>query len=482
MPVSLSHNSTNKIYWALATLAAICFSASFFTKQAALFYIPFGVLAVLFVLFYDIKALFFLLIFFLPLSIEFSVTETLSTDLPDEILMAGLTGCIILYMIYKPVIVKNFTRHPLVQLIFLQLIWIAITAAFSHNITVSVKYFVAKTWYVLAFIFGACMLIKNKRDWLILGLCISVPMLLVAAYTMSNHAAEGFSFIKVNDVMKPFFRNHVNYSAMLVCIIPVLLLFHKFSEDTAKKWWKAVIIFSLIAAVFAYSRGAWLALLAAPAAVYFIKRKLIKQALAGAVTGALLTVVLLVYNDNYLKFAPNFNQTIFHKNFGEHMVATVELSDVSTAERFYRWIAGVKMSREELLKGYGPNNFYTHYKRFADPRFQTWVSDNIDHSSVHNYFLLMLIEQGIPGLVIFCVILFAAFLYVQKLYHRVKDGFYKEIILAVGAILTMITVVNMLSDLIETDKIGSLFFLCTGLLVVIDLQTREDNKNLTPSA
>jgi len=34
--------------------------------------------------------------------------------------------------------------------------------------------------------------------------------------------------------------------------------------------------------------------------------------------------------------------------------------------------------------------------------------------------------------------------------------------------------VNCLSDLIETDKVGSLFFLCLSLLITVDLQTRKN--------
>jgi O-antigen ligase len=188
-----------------------------------------------------------------------------------------------------------------------------------------------------------------------------------------------------------------------------------------------------------------------------------------------------VVNDNYLKFAPNFDNTVFHTDFGEHIVATYQLKDVSNAERFYRWVAGAKMSVEEPLTGYGPNNFYANYKKFADPRFKTWVSDNADHSSVHNYFLLLLIEQGLPGMLIFYFLLYWMLLYAQTLYHRIKDEFYQQTALTIGVILTMITTVIMLSDLIETDKIGGLFYVCLGTLVIIDLKTRDENTNNTSS-
>jgi hypothetical protein len=41
----------------------------------------------------------------------------------------------------------------------------------------------------------------------------------------------------------------------------------------------------------------------------------------------------------------------------------------------------------------------------------------------------------------------------------------KAIAGCISAIIAMVIVLNMLSDLIETDKIGSIFFICTGILL-----------------
>lgn len=108
--------------------------------------------------------------------------------------------------------------------------------------------------------------------------------------------------------------------------------------------------------------------------------------------------------------------------------------------------------------------------------YKTWVSDNPEHSTVHNYFLLTAIEQGIPGL-IFLLLLGAMVYYAQYLYHRVRDLFYKSVAAVTGVIITMIIVLNFLSDLVETDKIGSLFFLCLSMLIVVDSNTKEPVKS-----
>ncbi|WP_252407921.1 O-antigen ligase family protein, partial [Escherichia coli] len=63
------------------------------------------------------------------------------------------------------------------------------------------------------------------------------------------------------------------------------------------------------------------------------------------------------------------------------------------------------MVANKPLTGFGTNSFYPTYKGYTLPAYKTWVSNNPDHSTVHNYFLLTAIEQGLPGLCIFLVLI-----------------------------------------------------------------------------
>jgi hypothetical protein len=76
-----------------------------------------------------------------------------------------------------------------------------------------------------------------------------------------------------------------------------------------------------------------------------------------------------------------------------------------------------------------------------------------------------LTEQGIPGLVLFTVLYIMMLMTAQKKYHISTDGHTKGLMLVIGAVLGMIGVLIFLSDLIETDKIGSVFYLCAGLML-----------------
>lgn len=420
---------------------------------------------------------FFLLLLTLPLSFEYNFSPTLGTDIPDEFLMLMTSFFFFAYWLYTPKSVSGKAwEHPLFFLLFGMLGWMLVAVIFSTDSLVSIKFLLAKAWYVGAFVLAPLIVFRNKERIVMAARLIICSMLLVTIIALIKHSNNSFSFATINESVSPFFRNHVNYSAMLVCIVPVLIAFWKLTKTAMLKWLFAVAIFiSLSALFFSYARGAWLALITGIITYWLIEKKVLAFAYVVFIIAAIATVFWLKSNDRYLYYAHDYQTTIFHKNFSEHMVATYKLKDVSTAERFYRWIAGVRMIKDKPLTGYGPNTFYDNYKPYAVPAYKTWVSDNKEHSTIHNYFLLTVIEQGYPGLILLVLLLGAMLYYAQFLFHRIKDEFYRTTALTTGVIIVMIITVNLLSDLVETDKIGSLFFLCLSILIMTDINTRSDS-------
>ncbi len=455
-------------------IAAIALAA--YTEQYFFIAIPFA--AALFYAGWQQPYLVFLLLMVtIPFSIQYNLTPTLGTDWPDELLMLFVSGLFIAYGIYSPASIStNALKHPLIILLIISIGWMLIPVIFSTNPLISFKFLFAKSWYTGAFVLAPLVIFKQKKLVRITFIALSCSMVLVTLIIMVRHSEYGFRFSNINDAVAPFFRNHVNYSAMLVCFIPVLYAFFRGEKSKDRKGMiAAFIIILLLALFFSFARGAWVALLAGLVAYWMVKKRMLVQTYVIAVLIIIAGLFWLKNNDRYLKYANDFTTTVFHKNFKEHLVATYQLKDVSTAERFYRWIAGIRMIKDNWLTGYGPNTFYDNYKGYTLPAFKTWVSENKDHSTVHNYFLLVAIEQGLPGLLLLLILFGALLYYAQYLYHRTRDTFYQATAITAGVVVVMIIVVNFLSDLIETDKIGSLFFLCLSVLVVTDINTRKES-------
>jgi len=438
--------------------------------------IPFGIIVIYFA-WQNRNVFFLLLLFSIPFSREYNFSSGLSTDLPDELLMLLVAGLFIPSWVYKPSLISKRTiGHPLIILLMIILAWTAFTVAFSTQPLYSFKYLLAKCWYAGAFIIAPLIIFREKKFITTAAFTLAIAMILVTSFILIRHAQTGFTFASINEAVNPFFRNHVNYSAMLVILIPVIFAFYKASADKFNRHITgAVLVIMLVALFFTYARGAWVALLAGLLAWWLIKHKLLFVAYILMIILIFAGIFWLKTDDRYLRYSNDYQTTIFHKDFKEHLIATYKLKDVSTAERFYRWIAGVRMIKDKAVTGYGPNSFYDNYKPYAVPSFKTWVSDNKDHSTVHNYFLLTAIEQGWPGLIFLLSLIGAMIYYAQRIYTRTKDAFYKLASRTIGVMIIMIIVVNFLSDLIETDKVGSLFFLCLSALVAIDIRSRRSD-------
>jgi O-antigen ligase len=476
MSVILKQKNYSLIFF--AGLFILSFVFSIVSELYYLALIPF-VSLFFYVGWHSLRVLFLLLLFSLPFSMGYQFSDTLGTDFPDELLMLSVAVFFFCSWFYKPSLLsRKVLNHPLVLILFLCLSWMLLSGIFSTEPLISFKYILAKGWYIGSFVFAPLILFKEKE---ILKKAITVfmaAMILITIITLVRHFQYGFTFASINKALQPFFLNHVNYSAMLVCIIPIIFFYRQSLAKRNLKIAAGIVLGILMMALyFSYARGAWLAFIAGVFAGWLIKRKLLLFAFITFVIFVITFLFWIKSNDRYLRYAHDYKTTIWHANFRKHLEATYELKDVSTAERFYRWIAGVRMIKDRWLTGYGPNSFYNNYKPYTIPLFKTWVSGNPEHSTVHNYFLLITIEQGIPGLIFFLLLTGGMLLYAERLYHKTKDGFYKTVAITTGIILTMILVVNFLSDLIETDKIGSLFFLSLAMLVVTDINCRYQSNS-----
>lgn len=419
--------------------------------------------------------LLYVLVASIPWSIEYSVTESLSTDLPDEPLMVLLSLAVIMLLVYKrKTLVAGRLNSILLLIVLLQLLWIMVSVLFSTNLVVSVKYLLAKGWYLGAFVLAPVVLIEQKEQLKRLALVFLVSLTAVVLISLARHAEMGFTFAFVNDSLYPFFRNHVNYSALLICGIPVTLGFlFQTKNKKYKQLLKVVLAILVIATFFAYARGAWVAIIMGGIAFWLLRKRILVASYILVVLIGIASVFYLKANDRYLVFAHDYETTIFHENFQEHLVATIKLKDVSSAERFNRWIGGIRMIKDYWVTGSGPNTFYPLYKQYTVPAFKTWVSRNEERSTVHNYFLLTIIEQGVIGFVLLMFLVGYMFYTAQRLYKTIVDPFWRTTIAVVTVILAMVLTVNLLSDLIEADKIGSMFYLCLAVLAIAEIRHKK---------
>ena len=90
---------------------------------------------------------------------------------------------------------------------------------------------------------------------------------------------------------------------------------------------------------------------------------------------------------------------------------------------------------------------------------------------------MLTVDQGLPGVIIFLTLVFVALITGEKIYHRTSDRQLKQTSLMVTLSLIIILLLLIINDLIETDKVGSFFFIELAILVNLDLATKAQHSN-----
>lgn len=425
----------------------------------------------------DFKPIYWLLIICIPISTEIQLPGGLGTDLPTEPLIVGLMVLFGLFVLSNlKSLSLDLLRHPLSLILMLHLAWLATTTITSDLFFVSLKFLLAKIWYVVTFFGLSAYLLRTEKDFRQFFWMFFWPFMLVVLIILLRHALLGFSFQGIHSIMHPFQRNHVNYAAALALFYPFMVIMLGRYERWSKEWiiLAGALVIVLIAIYFSYTRAAYLSLLIALGTYFILRWRLMRYALIGAGLAAIVGVVYMVSDNTYLDYAPNYDRTISHERFDNLIEATYKMEDISTMERVYRWVAAGHMTPERPIFGWGPGNFVNFYKPFAVTSFRTYVSDNPEQSGVHSYFVMTLVEQGLPGLVIFLALLVVFFLRAEYLYHALAAFPVRQnIVLTVVLSMTIITAFLLINDLIETDKIGSFFFINLAVFVNQDLFLRQ---------
>jgi len=129
--------------------------------------------------------------------------------------------------------------------------------------------------------------------------------------------------------------------------------------------------------------------------------------------------------------------------------------------------------KENPWMGFGPGNFPRFYKSYTVTNFVTYVSDNPENSGIHNYYFMVLVEQGLFGFLIFIALCFYVLAKGEQIYHQTRDPARKRIVMTAILATVIIDALLLMNDMIETDKVGTFFFICMAILVNADLENKR---------
>ncbi len=416
-------------------------------------------LLVLYLCTVDFRPVFWMLMASLPLSIETELPGGLGTDLPSEPLMWLLTAVSGVWFLRNwRSVDARFLTHPISLALLAHLGWMAVCTANAQDFLISFKFLLAKGWYVIVFYFLAGRMLNNEDDfkklvWFIFGTACFTVM-----FVLARHAGKGFAFADVNYSMYPFYRNKVVYACFLAAFLPFVWYQTYRYKRFSSLWWLLVfgILLYLTGINFAFTRAAYLALVFAVGLYFVVRLRLMRLFLGVSALLVVLFVAFVKYQDNWLLFAPDYERTIEHKRFENLLEATTRLEDISTMERVYRWVAGTNMVKQRPLAGFGPGSFYFFYKKYTVTSFKTYVSDNPERSGMHNYYLMTAVEQGLPGMALFLLLVGTVAMFGQRIYHSLPDKPRRRQALASMMSFLVICFLMLMNDFVETVRSSEL--------------------------
>jgi O-antigen ligase len=148
-------------------------------------------------------------------------------------------------------------------------------------------------------------------------------------------------------------------------------------------------------------------------------------------------------------------------------------------ERVYRWVAAKQMIYDNPWMGTGPDTFYPQYFRYSVETYRTYVSDNPEQSTAHNYFMMVATEQGLPGMLLFVVAMVLVLMLAYKQYVSSQNRYARDILMGILLIQCVFLFHQLMNDLVEENKLSYLFWLLQGVTLWLSVQHRQGKAMVT---
>lgn len=289
---------------------------------------------------------------------------------------------------------------------------------------------------------------EKEQKFLVVLMCIVILIMTIRSHRNFTGGAS-FSYDKRDP--GPFWSvglgaNH--YGAFLSYFGAFFLGMSFFIKDKINKYlYMATGILSTTALLFTYSRGAYLAILGA-VAFFGLKKKIILVA---------IVAILLSW------------QFVLPVSVVDRISMTEDSSgklEDSASHRVILWQYATNLFYDSPLYGVG-------YRGFGMNMPEGELTDT------HNYYMLMLCEQGIIGLVLFIITLIKAWLSGWHLFRGSENEFYKAIGFGFMGCTIACALANIFGDRWSYFTLGGYFWILWGIIdrsiLITKSKIDEDN-------
>jgi O-antigen ligase len=462
-----------KWFYALTGMFILASAISMLFSFYYVFLVPLALLVLYFLIFEPDKIYYFLA-FAVPLSIPVKdVGGGLGMSVPTEPLIILLFGG----FLFKILTGKGFSGkvlgNTLSLVILADLTWLLITALTSTMPLISLKYFLARSWFVVVFYFALIQLFKNFKAIHLFIWLFSLGTVILVLYTLVNHAEGSFTRYYAYTAMRPFLPDHGMYAAAISFCIPPLFIYalygHVFKFGPALRVLAAFFLSIIVLGVIlSFTRASWLSV--SISFVLFVLMLLKIKFRTLLITG-ILGLLIFMYVQQDVLTALSRNKKESADDIEEHLQSFSNVStDPSNMERLNRWNCAILMFTEKPLLGWGPGTYTFQYAPFQVSSQLTIISTNAgDLGNVHSEYLRPLCESGLPGAIGWLLIVLLSINKGFYLFHHGRNIRIRY--LSAGAMLGLVTYFGhaVLNNYSEFDKIAAPMWGFMAILVALQL-------------
>lgn len=416
---------------------------------------------------------FYMIALVTPLSVDLSELDIDGVGLiiPTELLLMGL---FLLGLWQFALGRKLYFKHPLLWWVAIYFFWMLITTMTSEDPLVSLKYIIARAWYIVpCFLLLVPLFEKHILPEKMYRLYF-MTLILAIGYTIIRHSMHGFDKDSAHWVMEPLFKDHTVYGAALALVFPfvILQLFSKQHNPLLRFLYVTGSLVLTIGLILSYTRAAWLSVVfAAGIGMLMVMKVPFKWVLfSGLVLGTMTTV----YWDD-IQISLNRNKKESSDKMDEHIKSISNVSsDASNLERLNRWNCAIAMYNERPVVGWGPGMYQFVYAPFQRAQDKTIISTNRgDGGNAHSEFLGPLSEQGLMGMLIYISFVLLVMFMGFRIYGNTSE--YEEKLIVMGLFLGIVTYFahGFLNNFLDSDKIAVPFWVAISYLVYRDTKVRQ---------
>lgn len=474
---------SKRLYVGLFTLTALFIAVNMIAIYNNSWIISIASLALFLIFFalFNLDSLLIIIMFLVPLSVEFSVfypQPPVNMNLPTEPLLF-LAMCLFFVKLFaERRFDKKVLAHPVSIAIYAYLGWFLFSCITSVDVVVSLKSVLMRTWFIVSFYFLMTQLVAtDKKNITRSILAYALGMIIPIIYTTYNHALADFSHQSSYRAMFPIFRDHTSYGAALAMILPATFICMRFAQKNINIKIMYILLLAILtlALVLSYSRAAWLGIAFAIGVLVLVKLKISFKTLC-VVVGFLAVIIIPMRNEIY--YALQKNDTDSSVDMMEHVKSATNIStDESNIERINRWKSAIRMFQAEPVMGFGLGTFTFSYAPFQISEDLSNASTNAgNRGNAHSEYLGLLAETGFMGLLCYLAIIATTIAAAVRVFKRGATAFARQTALFLLLALSTYYLHGFLNNFLDMDKIASLFWGFMAMIVVLDIETKSESK------